>query len=403
MLQRVHLDIQVGEHTNNYPEIAAKDKLTELQLRVRQLLDQVEQIQKEQNYQRVSKKTKKYSKRRKKFVIWFWSNTLGLCNIVRLSSVYETGISGSQRHQRLIVCRVFHSIARSASAWRARAPTSACSGGPSLRRSSSSSPASGRWSTSRASLRPRNWCNGSVRAMPPTGYGSDATRQTLLTKMERRPPTVQRIQVGRRGLISHECTRKFPQAVINPRQGLFHCFSTTFHLPFLLHLLDMALFLFLWQCYEWMSFFWPFQICGGGGRCKPGQYTYKGSLFVIMSVAHCFLILELLIVYEEIPTSQTINNPLCHFFLPCCIKFIDRIWFPVHVYKSEDTFVVRLLMTGVLVVNNRYSFLTALFISETFYSPFSWISPRLLCLVTYLLSSHRLYYCWVCGRFTGLS
>lgn len=56
MLQRVHLDIQVGEHTNNYPEIAAKDKLTELQLRVRQLLDQVEQIQKEQNYQRVSKK-----------------------------------------------------------------------------------------------------------------------------------------------------------------------------------------------------------------------------------------------------------------------------------------------------------------------------------------------------------
>lgn len=51
--QRVHLDIQVGEHTNNYPEIAAKDKLTELQLRARQLLDQVEQIQKEQNYQRV--------------------------------------------------------------------------------------------------------------------------------------------------------------------------------------------------------------------------------------------------------------------------------------------------------------------------------------------------------------
>ena len=49
----MHLDIQVGEHTNNYPEIAAKDKLTELQLRARQLLDQVEQIQKEQDYQRV--------------------------------------------------------------------------------------------------------------------------------------------------------------------------------------------------------------------------------------------------------------------------------------------------------------------------------------------------------------
>ena len=48
------MDIQVGEHTNNYAEIAAKDKLTELQLRVRQLVDQVDQIQKELNYQRVS-------------------------------------------------------------------------------------------------------------------------------------------------------------------------------------------------------------------------------------------------------------------------------------------------------------------------------------------------------------
>ena len=53
-LQRVHLDIQVGEHANDYAEIAAKDKLSELQLRVRQLVEQVEQIQKEQIYQRVS-------------------------------------------------------------------------------------------------------------------------------------------------------------------------------------------------------------------------------------------------------------------------------------------------------------------------------------------------------------
>lgn len=33
-------------------KVAAKDKLNELQLRIRQLLDQVEQIAKEQNYQR---------------------------------------------------------------------------------------------------------------------------------------------------------------------------------------------------------------------------------------------------------------------------------------------------------------------------------------------------------------
>jgi len=50
---RIHLDISIGEHANDYKEIAEKDKLSELQLRVRQLLDQVDQITKEQNYQRV--------------------------------------------------------------------------------------------------------------------------------------------------------------------------------------------------------------------------------------------------------------------------------------------------------------------------------------------------------------
>ncbi|ESN90466.1 hypothetical protein HELRODRAFT_70799 [Helobdella robusta] len=49
---RIHLSIQVGERANDYQEIASKDKLTELQLRVRQLLDQIEMISKEQNYQR---------------------------------------------------------------------------------------------------------------------------------------------------------------------------------------------------------------------------------------------------------------------------------------------------------------------------------------------------------------
>lgn len=50
----MHLDIQVGEHAVDYNQIAQKEKLSELQLRLRQLLDQVEQITKEQNYQRVS-------------------------------------------------------------------------------------------------------------------------------------------------------------------------------------------------------------------------------------------------------------------------------------------------------------------------------------------------------------
>ena len=52
-LQRVHLDLEVGEQAIDYTQIAEKEKLTELQLRVRQLLDQVDQIGKEQNYQRV--------------------------------------------------------------------------------------------------------------------------------------------------------------------------------------------------------------------------------------------------------------------------------------------------------------------------------------------------------------
>lgn len=47
------MDIQVGEHAVDYAHVAQKEKLSELQLRVRQLLDQTEQITKEQNYQRV--------------------------------------------------------------------------------------------------------------------------------------------------------------------------------------------------------------------------------------------------------------------------------------------------------------------------------------------------------------
>lgn len=54
VLFQVHLDIQVGEHAVDYANVAHKDKLSELQLRIRQLLDQVHQITKEQSYQRVS-------------------------------------------------------------------------------------------------------------------------------------------------------------------------------------------------------------------------------------------------------------------------------------------------------------------------------------------------------------
>ena len=48
------MSLQVGEHAVDYQQIVAKDKLNDLQLRMRQLMDQVEQINKEQAYQRVN-------------------------------------------------------------------------------------------------------------------------------------------------------------------------------------------------------------------------------------------------------------------------------------------------------------------------------------------------------------
>uniref|UniRef100_A0A452VHI9 Transmembrane emp24 domain-containing protein 9-like n=1 Tax=Ursus maritimus TaxID=29073 RepID=A0A452VHI9_URSMA len=92
----IHLDMQLGEHTNDYAEFAAKDKLTQLHLRLQQLVEQVELIQKEQEYQRVR-------------------------------------------------------------GWVARAPTSGCCGGPFCRPSSWWPQVSGRCSTSRVSLKPRSW------------------------------------------------------------------------------------------------------------------------------------------------------------------------------------------------------------------------------------------------------
>jgi len=70
---RVHLDIQAGEHAQDYAQVAAKDKLNELQLRIRQLLDQVEQITKEQNYQRYrEERFRETSESTNQRVLW-WS------------------------------------------------------------------------------------------------------------------------------------------------------------------------------------------------------------------------------------------------------------------------------------------------------------------------------------------
>uniref|UniRef100_A0A5K3F2L2 GOLD domain-containing protein n=1 Tax=Mesocestoides corti TaxID=53468 RepID=A0A5K3F2L2_MESCO len=51
-LLRVALDIAVGDHAVNYKEIASKEKLNDIELRIRQLLDQVAMLSKDQDFQR---------------------------------------------------------------------------------------------------------------------------------------------------------------------------------------------------------------------------------------------------------------------------------------------------------------------------------------------------------------
>lgn len=70
---RVHLDIQVGDQAIDYANVAQKEKLSELQLRIRQLLDQVETISKEQNYQRYrEERFRQTSESTNQRVLW-WS------------------------------------------------------------------------------------------------------------------------------------------------------------------------------------------------------------------------------------------------------------------------------------------------------------------------------------------
>lgn len=57
------MDIQVGEHAIDYAQVAQKEKMSELQLRIRQLINQVDQITKEQDYQRVRNLTIKKAKK----------------------------------------------------------------------------------------------------------------------------------------------------------------------------------------------------------------------------------------------------------------------------------------------------------------------------------------------------
>ncbi|KAJ8679681.1 hypothetical protein QAD02_015468 [Eretmocerus hayati] len=93
---RVHLDMQVGEHAIDYANVAQKEKLSELQLRIKQLLDQVVQITKEQSYQRYrEERFRQTSESTNRRVLW-WSITqtvilviMGAWQMRHLKSFFE--------------------------------------------------------------------------------------------------------------------------------------------------------------------------------------------------------------------------------------------------------------------------------------------------------------------------
>ncbi|XP_076242371.1 transmembrane p24 trafficking protein eclair [Calliopsis andreniformis] len=92
---RVHLDIHVGGYEAT-GSIAQNDKFSELQLRLRQLLDQVDQITKEQNYQRYREERFRQTSESTYRRVFWWSITqlvvlliMGAWQMRHLKSFFE--------------------------------------------------------------------------------------------------------------------------------------------------------------------------------------------------------------------------------------------------------------------------------------------------------------------------
>ena len=70
---RIDLEIKIGENALDYNNIASKEKLTDFEIRVKKLLNQVDRIIKEQNYQRYCETLfRKISESTSRRVFW-WS------------------------------------------------------------------------------------------------------------------------------------------------------------------------------------------------------------------------------------------------------------------------------------------------------------------------------------------
>lgn len=93
---RVHFDIQVGEQTIDYAQVAQQEKLPELHLRIRQLLGQLDQIMKEQNYQRYREERFRATSESTNQRVFWWSISqvvvlvcLGFWQMKHLKSFFE--------------------------------------------------------------------------------------------------------------------------------------------------------------------------------------------------------------------------------------------------------------------------------------------------------------------------
>ncbi|OWK62427.1 Transmembrane emp24 domain-containing protein 11 [Lonchura striata] len=53
LLQRIHLDIRVGEHFLDESAIQAKDKVNEVNIRLEHLIEQIHHVTREQHYERL--------------------------------------------------------------------------------------------------------------------------------------------------------------------------------------------------------------------------------------------------------------------------------------------------------------------------------------------------------------
>lgn len=82
------MDIQVGDQAIDYAQVAQKEKLSDLQLRIRQLVEQVEQITKEQSYQRVNIFFKN-----KIFYLFYLRHLLSIYYILELEFEYSVNAS----------------------------------------------------------------------------------------------------------------------------------------------------------------------------------------------------------------------------------------------------------------------------------------------------------------------